>query len=136
MIKKHLETSSTPIYWYRFSLKSKLNIFKNLLQKDAPGTCHGDDVGYLFKTMTSPEINKGSKEYEYCKKIIKIWTTFALKGDPNEAVEVEWKPAGKNNFYLMDFDEKFEFLLIPEENRMKFLDSLLEIDASLRNAHF
>lgn len=136
MTKKQLETTSTPIYWYRFSLDSDLNIFKKIIRKDLPGACHADDVGYLFKTIASPALKAESKEYEYCKKIVKIWTTFALKGDPNGSLDVEWKPVEKDKFYVMDLNDNVRLLLNPEENRLKFLDSLLKIDVSLKNAHF
>ncbi|RZC36374.1 COesterase and/or Abhydrolase 3 domain containing protein, partial [Asbolus verrucosus] len=54
--KRHAQTSSCPVYLYRMSVDTKLNVFKKFGNINAAGVAHGDDLGYLFKTKISPEL--------------------------------------------------------------------------------
>lgn len=68
--------STNPVYLYRFSAVSELNVFKhNMGLTEYEGACHADDLFYLFKTFI--DIEEGSKEWKTVKKMVRMWTNFA-----------------------------------------------------------
>ncbi|KAF5276537.1 hypothetical protein FQR65_LT03967 [Abscondita terminalis] len=79
----HSATSKSPVYLYRMSIDSKLNLYKRIFKITDCGACHADDVGYLFKNVLTPKIQPGSIEENGMKVFTKFWTTFAKTGNPN-----------------------------------------------------
>ncbi len=68
---------------------------KLFTQSDYEGACHGDDMGYLFKSnipgFPSPAID--SKEFSLIKRMVSFLTSFAIHGSPNSLEnEIEWEP--------------------------------------------
>lgn len=47
------------------------------------GACHADDLFYLFTTDYHEPPADGTKEFETIRKIVGIFTSFAISGDPN-----------------------------------------------------
>nr|CAH60168.1 putative esterase [Tribolium freemani] len=117
-IRQHTVTAKFPIYLYRMSVETKLNVFKRIGNIRAPGVCHGDDIGYLFKTKLSPELKTGSLEEISMKRFVKFWTTFARSGSPS-ADGPEWKPINKKEINFIDIGENITVGVNPEPERMK-----------------
>ncbi|RZC40939.1 esterase [Asbolus verrucosus] len=126
--KLHAQTSSAPVYFYRISLETRLNFFKNLANIKAPGVCHGDDLGYLFKTMISPEIEPDTIEEKSIKKFTKLWTNFARSGNPNgrkkeEFFEDFWQPV-TTDIHFLDIGRELKAGIDPESDRMKLWEDI------------
>lgn len=94
---------------------------KRLSNITAPGVAHGDDIGYLFKTKLSSELQPGSLEEISVRRFVKIWTSFAKNGNPDIP---EWKRVTKNEINFIDIGEKLTPRVNPEPERMKFWEEL------------
>ncbi|KAF5276536.1 hypothetical protein FQR65_LT03966 [Abscondita terminalis] len=121
----HSATSKSPVYLYRMSIDSKLNLYKRVFKITDSGACHGDDVGYLFKNGLTPKILPGSIEENGMKVFTKFWTTFAKTGNPNPAevdllINVTWKPIEKDKTHFVDIGENVTVGINPEPTRMQF----------------
>lgn len=104
------------------------------------GTCHGDDLGYLFKPHPPPglqlppqfqpkEEKPGSPEEMVTKYFIRLWANFAKFGNPNhkgkdEVINVEWEPVGGNGLNCLNIDRELSVGVNPEAARMQFWDEL------------
>lgn len=131
-IKNHLKSSHSPIYFYRFSVEGKLNIYKNICEINDRGACHADDLGYLFNTFVTPQVDPGSLEDRTIKRMIKLWANFARTGNPNSTtrtslIPVEWWPASENCLHFIDIGENVTIGCNPEDERMKFWDEIYSI---------
>lgn len=70
-----------PIYLYRFAFDGALGLFKRLLGINRPGTCHGDEMGYLFKFGgLNIRLDEKSPEVFVKTVMVKMWTNFAKFG--------------------------------------------------------
>lgn len=106
------------------SIETKLNIFKRIGNITAPGVCHGDDIGYLFKTKLSPDLKPGSLEEMSVKRFVKYWTSFAKSGNPGP----EWKAVNKNEINFVDIGEDITTGSNPEAERMEFWKNIYSIN--------
>ncbi|KAF2898715.1 hypothetical protein ILUMI_07460 [Ignelater luminosus] len=124
-------TSSAPLYLYRMSVSSKLNIYKNLGKLNHPGACHGDDLGYLFKTIFTPK-GLGNIEKEGIQRFIRLWANFARTGDPNpkgkdSLIEVTWTPMRENELNYLEIGENLTVGINPDAKRMQFWNEIYAI---------
>ncbi|KAF5276535.1 hypothetical protein FQR65_LT03965 [Abscondita terminalis] len=121
----HVATSKSPVYLYRMSIDSKLNLYKRFFKITEPGVSHADDLGYLFKNFLTPKILPGSIEENGMQVFTKFWTTFAKTGNPNPTdqnllINVTWKPVEKNVMNFVDIGENVTVGVNPEASRMQF----------------
>ncbi|KAK4876002.1 hypothetical protein RN001_012424 [Aquatica leii] len=120
----HAATSKYPVYLYRMSIDSKLNLFKHHYKILDSGVSHGDDLGYLFKNFGTPKILPGSPEDNGVQVFSKYWTTFAKTGNPNPTekhplINVIWKPVEKDIVNYVDIGENVTVGVNPEPSRMQ-----------------
>nr|XP_022909379.1 esterase B1-like [Onthophagus taurus] len=128
-MKLHALKSNPPVYFYRFDLETKLNIYKKSTGCTLPGTSHADDIAYLFKTdyITEDDIQETSIEEISSKKIVKMWTSFAKTGDPNPkdySINAKWIPVEENSINYLNISETFSVKVNPEEDRIKLWDEI------------
>ncbi|KAB0798727.1 hypothetical protein PPYR_06607 [Photinus pyralis] len=131
-VKHHCRTSKYPIYLYRMSIESKLNVFNEHFHNKKKGVSHGDDLGYLFKTDISPKIKPDSIEENGMRVFVKLWTTFAKTGNPNPTVphpliHVKWQPVEQGTINYLEIGENVTVGVNPESTRMKFWDEIEEL---------
>lgn len=71
-----------PVYMYRFSLDTELNIVKILSGlSHMEGACHADDLFYLFYNRWNKEpYEKHDNLKDIVHKVTKLWTDFAKTG--------------------------------------------------------
>ncbi|CAH1365806.1 unnamed protein product [Tenebrio molitor] len=127
----HSVTSGQPVFLYRMSLESELNVYKKAGGITAPGVSHGDDLGYLFKTNITPEIQGGSLEELSINRFVKYWTNFAKFGNPNlqdKSKAPEWKPVTRNEINFIDIGENITADVDPEPERMQFWRDICSIN--------
>ncbi|GJQ68858.1 hypothetical protein Trydic_g5761, partial [Trypoxylus dichotomus] len=129
MTIEHLKTSDSPIYFYRFSADTQLNVYKlrTLLTSSLPGATHCDELGYLFQTIYHdtiiPEITTDSVEHKAIDRIVTLWTNFAKYSNPTPDVftEFKWQPATMETFNYVDFGSSETIPGInPDVERIKF----------------
>lgn len=126
--------SSGPIYFYRFSMDTKLNQVKKFNQYTAnrTGASHADDLYYLFKHEESIPIVEGSVEDLCVDKLVKLWTNFAKYGNPtprgkrDSIINVEWPAAEKNSLRFLEIGNSFSLGRDPEKERVEFWTKLYE----------
>jgi carboxylesterase type B len=95
------------------------------------GVSHGDDLGYLFKTNITPEIQGGSLEELSINRFVKYWTNFAKFGNPNpqdKSEAPEWKPVTRNEINFIDIGENITADVDPEPERMQFWRDICSIN--------
>ncbi|KAG5864740.1 hypothetical protein JTB14_003391 [Gonioctena quinquepunctata] len=129
--KNHSETSNQPVYLYRVSLESKLNLFKKLFKIEAlPGVCHGDDMGYLFTNTLVPDCKIGEAENIYLRRFLKLWTNFAKFGNPTPNgtdLKIQWRPVEKDNLKFLDIGKELTMHCDPEGKRMEFWKDIVKL---------
>lgn len=91
--------------------------------------CHGDDLGYLLKSMVTPEIVPNSIEDIGLRRIVKMWTNFAKTGNPTPAeadslINVKWRAATVTEFKCLDIGEELTISENPNKERMPFWDTI------------
>lgn len=133
-LRARLAASRSPVYFYRFSMSSKLNFVKNLNPKTAKrtGASHADDIFYLLKEHSAEAIRPGSLEDQCVNKLVKLWTNFAKYGNPtprqgrNSIVDVEWPKATKRAINFLEIGNTFDLGKDPDKERIAFWDRLYE----------
>lgn len=69
---------------FRFHVDANLNVYKNIRNcAHYKGASHADDLFYLFNTIYAESPQRDSKEFEVIKKMVGIFTNFAINGTPN-----------------------------------------------------
>jgi carboxylesterase type B len=131
-----MKTATKPIYFYKMSLETELNIFKKLAGATVPGVYHGDDLGYLFKTLFTPDIAPGSVEDVIQRKFARLWTNFARCGDPtpdpnDDLLNVQWKPVAKDQVHFLNIAEELTMGVNPEAERMDFWTRIYRINSAV-----
>ncbi|XP_026477127.1 carboxylesterase 4A-like [Ctenocephalides felis] len=131
-VKLQSETSSTPIYYYKFSFDGDLNLAKALLFIKYKGACHTDELFYLFKVAGLPlpllPINPAAITL---RRMVRMWTNFSKSGKPTPYREtllnnVIWPRITKTINYL-DIDENFVLGVNPYSDRMTFWNNLKKL---------
>lgn len=140
------QNSGEPLFYYVFSLDTKLNAMKILFPKISPGipynpqnfassrahflgASHADDLPYLFKNKLTPTIEPGSPEDVAVRRMTKLWTNFAKHGDPNPAqkdpsVPVEWKSVARDAFNFLNIGEELIADVNPDAERMALWEGI------------
>lgn len=100
IIKSRSAHATGKTYLMRFDVDGELNMFKALKKaQHIKGACHADDIFYLFTTSyhETPEIV--SKELQTITKMVGMFTSFAITGDPNcdEVSHVNIAPCSDTN---------------------------------------
>ncbi|KAJ8963469.1 hypothetical protein NQ318_018952 [Aromia moschata] len=130
-IKNHLETSKEHVYVYRMSLIAGLNFLKNLAHlNDLPGVCHADDLGYLFKSVLTPEVKPGSLEDVSLRRFVKLWTNFAKFSNPTpeeNELGITWAPAKAEDIEFLDVGENLSLETNPESERWAVWRELFQL---------
>ncbi|XP_028900769.1 esterase B1 isoform X1 [Zeugodacus cucurbitae] len=117
--------STAPTYVYRFDYDSRDgNAIRNILcGRNVQGTCHGDDLCYLFYALFSHKPPKGSKEYEVTRTMVDIWTSFAANSDPNCDMldDLIFEPVTRDvgDVKCLNISEKLEFIELPGMDQIK-----------------
>ncbi|XP_039281301.1 esterase E4 isoform X2 [Nilaparvata lugens] len=86
-----------PSYLYSFNYKGHLTKFGYGEEVNYPfggGVAHSDDLIYLFP---HPKGELKPHEVEVAKTVVKIWTSFAIDGQPYVNDDVEWLPMSTAN---------------------------------------
>ncbi|CAH0550112.1 unnamed protein product [Brassicogethes aeneus] len=126
--RNHAKHNTTPVYLYRFSYESHLNMYKHLNKITAPGVSHADDLGYLFNTIFRLKIKPGSLEDTAQKTVCRLWANFARHGNPtpnsDDLLNVKWLPVENDVVNFLDIGEELQPLANPEQERFEFWNTI------------
>nr|CAA88030.1 estalpha2 esterase [Culex quinquefasciatus] len=121
-------------FLYRFSVDSDTyNHYRIVFcDKNVRGTAHADDLSYIFKNVFNDPPAKDTFEHRAMMNMVGLFSTFASNnGNPNGEQINEWEsiatPAGPFKCLNINNDG-LQFIEYPEQERMKFWDSLYSKD--------
>lgn len=90
------------------------------------GTCHGDDLGYLFHPgLFQSKFEPGGEDEKVVETITKLWTDFAKEGRPTANDEL-WKPITKDSLPYLEIDSELKLLSNLQEEETRFWSDLYE----------
>jgi carboxylesterase type B len=134
------------VYAYTFMYQGNFSLSENSEGRKRPG--HADDLQYLFQSLLEPtknwpDLEPGSEDEDFSKKLISLWVSFARSEDsvPDSTIlGGEWNPIPKEKATL---DSTIEWYLIQEDavsqleterlrDRVKFWNHVFEYSAALR----
>nr|XP_022905796.1 juvenile hormone esterase-like [Onthophagus taurus] len=90
---EHAKTNENPIYFYRFSADTAMNVYKNRdeISMSYKGASHCDDLSYMLQTFITPKIEENSVEDFAVNRVVKMWTNFAKTSNPNFLSDDDWR---------------------------------------------
>ncbi|XP_026462693.1 esterase B1-like [Ctenocephalides felis] len=115
-----------PVYLYRFAVDAKNNVFKAVMCGNVPGTCHADDVQYLFKPKHAKCYESGTVERNTSEFLASAWTTFALLGRPydSELQTAHWPLYSENEAYVDITNNSVDIKYMLQKDDINFWDDL------------
>ncbi|XP_058799348.1 neuroligin-1-like [Phymastichus coffea] len=133
ILKKQVESSCAPTYFYQLTYDRGPSIMKRLLNTTMSGVCHTEELKYLFRAhflddkITFPGI--GTDEYRITEQLIEMWVTFATVGKPTADVSAltpcHWLPVNDKTV--------LRFLNIGQNLRMEVVFSLEKLYAARKH---
>lgn len=94
--------------------------------KDSPqadyGSPHGQDVGYVFKTLDTSDPKTTQNDLEISEAMATYWTNFAKFGDPNGEGMPDWEAFSDENPKLMYFSKTPYMGPVPSAESLEVLD--------------
>ncbi|XP_036329405.1 esterase B1-like [Rhagoletis pomonella] len=80
-----LHHSNAPTYLYRFDFDSKHFNFMRIITcgRNVRGTCHADDLSYLFYNAGAKKLKQRSAEFRTIRRLTTMLVHFAECGNPN-----------------------------------------------------
>ncbi|XP_065344089.1 esterase FE4-like [Cloeon dipterum] len=90
----------SPAYVYEFTHDGTLTLLKTLAQIKRPGTCHADELGYLFTQGMLPGWKKApANDKRVIDLMTTLWTNFAKTGNPtpDDSLGANWLPVEKTS---------------------------------------
>ncbi|XP_059469513.1 juvenile hormone esterase-like [Neocloeon triangulifer] len=89
-----------PVFYYQFSYDGNLGFYKKKAKIERKGTCHTDELSYLFTRQMTPWSDVGTQEdFQVIDNMTELWTNFAKFGNPTPyPVQGEkWNAVSKNS---------------------------------------
>ncbi|MBN2708112.1 MAG: carboxylesterase family protein [Calditrichaceae bacterium] len=87
------------------------------------GSPHGQDVGYVFKTLDTANPQTTQNDLEISEAMATYWTNFAKYGDPNGDGMPEWQAFSDENSKVMYFSKIPHIGPVPSAESLKVLDN-------------
>lgn len=125
-----MKFSSAKTFLFRFDVDAELNMFKALKKSQHyRGACHADDLFYLFTTDYHPHPPPDSREFKTIDRMVGMFTSFAITGDPNcsEVSNLKIFPCdgnGNDSQCVNITENNVTEIELPEINRMRVWDSI------------
>lgn len=89
------ELWNNPSYVYYFSRQ---------LPGDEEGAFHSAELWYMFGTLRRCWRPLTEEDAQLSERMLAYWTNFMKFGNPNGTGLPEWKPCGKEDTFIMEFD--------------------------------
>ncbi|XP_063531901.1 esterase FE4-like [Cydia strobilella] len=120
---------NSPIYMYRFSFDTDLNVFKKLDSGglNLQGACHGDDLFYMFSNNSTKDAYESQENLKnYVSKMTKLWTDFAKTSNPtpDNYTGPMWPLYTTNNKEYLDINVQSTAGIFADQPNVEFWDTL------------
>ncbi|XP_063360837.1 carboxylesterase 4A-like isoform X1 [Cydia amplana] len=120
---------NSPIYMYRFSFDTDLNVFKNFTSMglDLKGACHADELFYMFSNSYNKDAYESQEKLKnYVSKVTKLWTDFAKTSNPtpDTCAGPKWPVYTTKNKGYLDINVQSTAGSFAEKKRVEFWDTL------------
>ncbi|XP_037945477.1 esterase B1 [Teleopsis dalmanni] len=91
-VLSRVHNATAPTYLYRFDFDSKHHNLMRIIfcGRKVRGTCHADDLVYLFFNAASKKQKLCSAEYKTIRRMVSILVQFAECADPNLPTEKQY----------------------------------------------
>lgn len=116
---------------YRFCVDSEhFNHYRiKMIDPTYRGTAHADEISYLFSNFTESVPSEDSFEYRALQTMVDVFTSFAIKGDPNcdRTKELQWEVVKetKPTFKCLNItNDGIDFIDFPDAKRLALWDSM------------
>lgn len=94
------------------------------------GSCHGDEISYLFSSFLQIKLDPAGLEYKTIQRMVGLWTKFATDGNPNAAIisPLKWEQISVKQapFQCLNIADEVEIIELPETKRNAFWDSMYD----------
>lgn len=126
------EFAQAPTYLYRFDFDSKHFNHLRIIScgKKVRGTCHGDDLSYLFYNSVARKLKKQTKEYKCIERLVGMWTHFATHDHPNYDPEHAdlWQPVSaaaleKRHLKCLNITDELKVIDVPDMRKLMVWES-------------
>ncbi|KAL4705568.1 hypothetical protein ACJJTC_006896 [Scirpophaga incertulas] len=138
-VRKYVNESNSPVYYYTFDYSGDFNIEKQGVLKEAVtidgawGASRGDELCYLFVCQKIRNLYKkamedeDSEEISVIRNMVRLWTNFAKTRNPTpSANEFQWIPASKENKECLVISDELQMKNNLHEKSITFWDQFLE----------
>lgn len=78
--------------------------FNRNLPGDDSGAFHSGELWYMFGTLNRNWRPNTAADYDLSERMVRAWTNFMKKGDPNNGEQTEWNPCTINHPFVKHFD--------------------------------
>ncbi|KAJ6649742.1 Esterase B1 [Pseudolycoriella hygida] len=131
LVLSRTKFSSGNTYLLRFDVDAELNMFKALKKAQKyRGACHADDLFYLFTTNYHAPPAFHSREFQTIQRMVGIFTSFAITGNPNceQTSNCKIVPCGEfgSQKCFNITENNITEIELPEINRLKVWDSVYD----------
>ncbi|KAF4527500.1 hypothetical protein B566_EDAN015438 [Ephemera danica] len=118
LVRVLASSSSQQVFYYQFSYDGGRSTIKSRANISYNGTCHEDELAYLFTGSAYPSLLKASsQDFLMIARLSKMWTDFAKTGNPtpstNSGFGTQWKPVDKLKTRYLDIGVQ---LVMRDEN--------------------
>ncbi|KAH8330280.1 hypothetical protein KR067_000760, partial [Drosophila pandora] len=130
---------STPTFLYRFDFDSKhFNIMRIITcGRKVRGTCHADDLSYLFYNAAAKKLKRRTAEFKTIRRLVSMVVQFAICGDPNipmvthdekHQAQGAWLPVSREDkvFKCLNISHDVQVIDLPEAEKMRIWDNVYE----------
>ncbi|KAG5681806.1 hypothetical protein PVAND_011214 [Polypedilum vanderplanki] len=138
-IQSRVKYARANTFLMRFDAVGEFNMVKDLKNcSEYQGAAHGDDLFYLFKNIVFDIPEKSSKESNVIEKMIGMFTSFAINGNPNceEISPVKFRNVDDENVMkCVEISENgVSELLLPDLEKLKVWASLYHENENFFNS--
>lgn len=131
-VLSRMKYASAPTYLYRFDFDSKHFNHLRIIScgKKVRGTCHGDDLSYLFYNSVAKKLKNHTIEYKTIERLVGLWTHFAADGNPNydPTANEHWEPVSskEKTIKCLNIADSLQVIDIPELNKLQVWESFFK----------
>jgi len=101
------------------------------------GTCHADDLSYLFYNAAAKKLKRRTAEFKTIKRLVSMVVHFAISGDPNipmvcqdekEQPRGAWLPISKDDkvFQCLNISHDVHVIDLPEAEKLRLWDCIYD----------
>ena len=118
----HRQTSSQPVYRYRFD-RVRPALLGQPREQEPPGATHATDIEYFMNTLDKSDAYDWQEaDRRTAATMAAYLVNFVKTGDPNGGDLPEWQPLGEGPASVMHLDEQSAVRTSEVEDRYRMLD--------------